>query len=118
VVSFIECIEQGLPPPFYKEQVVRKEGSRAKLKIAEEEISRLLEACTLNTLQHMQVSRPYTGWHRRGFEVLKHIGNSPDMNAIESAWMPIRIAITKDWIAPHTLEWTDRAWKGEWAKIP
>jgi hypothetical protein len=32
--------------------------------------------------------------------------------------MPIRIAITKDSIAPHSLEWTDRVWKGEWAKIP
>ena len=32
--------------------------------------------------------------------------------------MPIRIAITKDWIALYTLEWTNRAWKGEWAKIP
>jgi hypothetical protein len=37
VVSFIERIEQGLPLPFYKEQVARKEGSRAKPKIAEEE---------------------------------------------------------------------------------
>ena len=32
--------------------------------------------------------------------------------------MPIRIAITQDWGAPHTLEWTDRAWQGEWAQIP
>ena len=40
------------------------------------------------------------------------------MNAIEGAWMLMRIAITQDWGAPHTLEWTDRAWQGEWAKIP
>ena len=26
--------------------------------------------------------------------------------------MLIRIAITQDWVAPHTLEWTDRAWQG------
>jgi hypothetical protein len=32
--------------------------------------------------------------------------------------MPMRIAITQDWGGPHTLEWTDRAWQGEWAKIP
>jgi len=55
---------------------------------------------------------------KEGIELLKHIGNSPDMNAIEGAWMPIRIAITKDWGAPHTLEWTDRAWRGEQEKIP
>ena len=50
---------------------------------------------------------------QKGIEVLEHVGNSPDMNAIKGAWMPIRIAITQDWSAPHTLEWTDRAWRGE-----
>jgi hypothetical protein len=30
---------------------------------------------------------------QEGIEVLEHVGNSPDMNAIESAWMPMRIAI-------------------------
>jgi len=33
---------------------------------------------------------------QEGIEVLEHVSNSPDMNAIKSAWMPIRIAITKD----------------------
>ncbi len=33
---------------------------------------------------------------QEGIEVLEHIGNSPDMNAIEGAWMPMRIAITQD----------------------
>jgi hypothetical protein len=36
------------------------------------------------------------------------------MNAIEGVWMPIRIGITKDWGALHTLEWTERAWRAEW----
>ena len=31
--------------------------------------------------------------------------------------MPMRIAITRDWGAPHTLEWTDRAWRGQWDKL-
>ena len=41
--------------------------------------------------------------------LLKHVGNSPNINATEGAWMPMRIAITRDWGAPHILEWTDRA---------
>ena len=57
-------------------------------------------------------------WTRRrlekeGIPIHKHIGNSPDMNAIESTWMPMRIAITKDWGAPSNIEWTDRAWRGQ-----
>jgi len=28
-----------------------------------------------------------------GIKILEHIGNSPNMNAIEQAWMPIRINI-------------------------
>ena len=40
------------------------------------------------------------------------------MNAIEGAWMQLRIAITKEWNAPHTIEWTDRAWRAEWDKFP
>jgi len=31
---------------------------------------------------------------QEGIKVLEHVGNSPDMNAIEGAWMPMRIAIT------------------------
>jgi hypothetical protein len=32
--------------------------------------------------------------YNAGIEILEHPGNSPDMNAIEKAWMPMRIAIT------------------------
>jgi len=35
------------------------------------------------------------------------MGNSPDMNTVGGAWMPIRIAVTRDWGALHALEWTD-----------
>ena len=31
--------------------------------------------------------------------------------------MPMRIKITKEWGAPYTLEWTDRAWRAEWDAI-
>lgn len=55
---------------------------------------------------------------KEGIPLLEHIGNSLDMNAIEGAWMPMRIAITKDWGAPHTLEWTDRAWRGQQDLFP
>jgi hypothetical protein len=55
---------------------------------------------------------------KRGIPLLEHIGNSPDMNAIEGAWMPMRIKITEEWGAPHTLEWTDRAWRAEWDNLP
>jgi hypothetical protein len=41
---------------------------------------------------------------KAGIPILEHVGNSPDLNAIENAWMPIRIAITKDWGRPHTIE--------------
>ena len=40
------------------------------------------------------------------------------MNAVESTWMPIRIAITKDWGRPSTIEWTDKAWRGQQELIP
>jgi hypothetical protein len=55
---------------------------------------------------------------KAGITVLEHIGNSPDMNAIEGAWMPMRIEITQKWGEPHTLEWTDRAWRGAWDDFP
>ena len=32
--------------------------------------------------------------------------------------MPLRIAIIKEWNAPHTIEWTDCAWRVEWEKFP
>jgi hypothetical protein len=33
---------------------------------------------------------------KEGIPLLEHIDNSPDMNVIEGAWMPMQIAITKD----------------------
>ena len=51
----IKHLEQGFPPPSYKEQVARKEGSRAKPKISEKEITRLLEACTLDKKQRKKL---------------------------------------------------------------
>ena len=32
--------------------------------------------------------------------------------------MPLRIAITKEWNAPHTIEWTDCTWRAKWDKFP
>ena len=55
---------------------------------------------------------------KEGIPLLEHIGNSPEMNAIEGVWMPLRIEITQQWNSPHTIEWTDRAWRAEWEKFP
>jgi hypothetical protein len=55
---------------------------------------------------------------KEGIELLEHPGDSPDMNAIEKEWMPLRIAITNVWNRPHTLEWTARAWRSEWEAMP
>jgi hypothetical protein len=41
--------------------------------------------------------RPIGYLKKAGIPLLKHVGNSPDMNAIEGAWMPMRVAITRDW---------------------
>ena len=32
--------------------------------------------------------------------------------------MPLRIVITKEWNAPHTIKWTNRAWRAKWDKFP
>jgi hypothetical protein len=81
--------------------------------------------CNYPTFQFLQDGAPShaSRWAQRrlkktGIPIIEHIGNSPDMNALEGAWMPMRIAITKDWGAPHTLEWTDRAWRGQWDLLP
>ncbi|OCK93024.1 uncharacterized protein K441DRAFT_568282, partial [Cenococcum geophilum 1.58] len=55
---------------------------------------------------------------KEGIPLLEYIGNSPNINAIEGAWMPMRIQITQQWGAPYTLEWTDRAWRGAWDDLP
>ena len=49
--------------------------------------------------------------------MLEHFRNSPDMSAIEKAWMPMRIKITNIQNRPHTLEWTERAWYAEWEAL-
>lgn len=54
---------------------------------------------------------------QQGIELLEHPGNSPDMNAMEEAWMLMRINITQVWNRPHTLEWTERAWYAEWEAL-
>ena len=48
---------QGLPPPTLEEQVARKEGSGAQLKITDDEVMKLLDACTLNKKQRKKL------WH-------------------------------------------------------
>ena len=53
----IEYLEAGLPPPTLEEQVTRKPGSGAKPQITTEEITSLLEACTLNKKQRKKL------WH-------------------------------------------------------
>jgi hypothetical protein len=47
----IEYAEKGLPPPTLQEQITRKPGSRAKPKISVDQVTYLLEACTLNKKQ-------------------------------------------------------------------
>jgi hypothetical protein len=53
----IEHAEAGLPPPTWEEKVARKPGTGAKPKITEEEVTGLLEACTLNKKQRKKL------WH-------------------------------------------------------
>jgi hypothetical protein len=47
----VERAEQGLPSPSLAEQVARKPRSRPPSKISKEEVTRLLESCTLNKKQ-------------------------------------------------------------------
>jgi hypothetical protein len=51
----IERAEQGLPPPTLAEQIARKPGSRAKPKITDDEVLKLLNACTLNKKQRKKL---------------------------------------------------------------
>ena len=64
----------------------------------------------------MQVSGPKGGLKKRVFHFLSIL--VPEMNAIEGVWMPLRIAIIKEWNASYTIEWTDRAWRAKWEKFP
>ena len=43
---------------------------------------------------------------QEGIEVLEHVGNSPNINAIEGAWMPMRIAITQCHDLPLSRGWS------------
>jgi hypothetical protein len=47
----IERFEAALPPPSYEEQVTRKLGSGALVKLTVDAVIQLLEACTLNKKQ-------------------------------------------------------------------
>ena len=53
----IEYAKQGLPLSTLQEQVTRKPGSRAKPKISIDQVTYLLEACTLNKRQRKKL------WH-------------------------------------------------------
>jgi hypothetical protein len=53
-----------------------------------------------------------------GILYLEHIGNSPEINTREGVSMPLRIEIIREWNAPHTIEWTNRAWRAKWEKFP
>jgi hypothetical protein len=50
-----EFQELGLPPPSYEEQVVRKPGSGAKPKIIEQEITIILDFCTISRKQRKKL---------------------------------------------------------------
>ena len=51
----IQNAEQGLPPPTLAEQVARKEGSRAKKKISDEDVLYLFKAYILNKKQKQKL---------------------------------------------------------------
>jgi len=53
----IECEEQGLPVPSLLEQATRKVGSGAKPMISENEISSLIDSCTITKKQRKKL------WH-------------------------------------------------------
>lgn len=55
--------------------------------------------------------------YNAGIEILEHPSNSPNMNAIKKAQMPIRIAITNVWNRPYIVEQTKRAWYAKWEAI-
>lgn len=58
MLSVSSVLSKGLPLHTYEEQVARKPGSGAKLKVSKEDITRLLEACTLNKKQRKKL------WHQ------------------------------------------------------
>jgi hypothetical protein len=51
----IEHIEKGLPHPTLAKQIAKKLGSRAKLKITDDKVLELLNACTLNRKQRKKL---------------------------------------------------------------
>jgi hypothetical protein len=54
-VLILERAKAGLPPLSLKEQVTRKKGSGTKPRITEEEVTNLLETCTLNKKQRSKL---------------------------------------------------------------
>ena len=52
-----EHTQKGLTPPTLEEQITRKPGSGAKLKITDNEVLELLKACTLSKKQRKKL------WH-------------------------------------------------------
>jgi transposase len=70
------------------------------------------------TFQHDNAPSHSSRWTKTvleefGVPMHEHPGNSPDMNAIEQAWLLLQIKITNDWYRLYTLEWTARAWVSE-----
>jgi hypothetical protein len=51
----IEYTEKGLPLPILEEKVARKGGSRAKLKLTDDNLNKIFVACTLNKKQHKKL---------------------------------------------------------------
>jgi hypothetical protein len=51
----IEYTEKGLPLPILEEKVARKGGSRAKLKLTDDDLNKIFVACTLNKKQYKKL---------------------------------------------------------------
>jgi hypothetical protein len=51
----IEHAENGLPLPTLAEKIARKPGSRAKPKVTDDKVIRLMEACTLSKKQRQKL---------------------------------------------------------------
>ena len=61
--------EQGLPPPTIAEKVARKEGSRAKPKLIEDDFNEIFLACTINKKQRKKLQHVVAA--ELGFDVCR-----------------------------------------------